>query len=270
MSGDIRILLVEDDPGYADLIRELLRGQGGCEVMVFARLREACRSIGARPPDVMLLDLTLPDADGVDAVNMAVAALGQDVPIVVLTGREEEELASECLAAGAVDYLRKSEVSAQLLHRAIVYAELRHRGEEIRALEQELQASRLRTQRTGSGVRVRTVPLSSASPELFGSLAKRYAEMLRDWGRDEATGKRGAPLGLKPFTEKLIEVGATSRDVSELHIAATRAVMVRTPKGPQQKRRAADSRAMVVELLCRLADAWRAKALDASGSEPSG
>jgi DNA-binding response OmpR family regulator len=102
----IRVLLVEDNPGDARLIAEMLAEAAGSS---FA-LRQA-RSLGAAlesfgEPDVqaVLLDLGLPDSDGI-ATLAAIRPASHDVPIIVLTGNDDEELALSAVRAGAQDYL---------------------------------------------------------------------------------------------------------------------------------------------------------------------
>jgi two-component system, cell cycle sensor histidine kinase and response regulator CckA len=134
--GEIRnfvLLLVEDDDGDADLVRELLEhvDQVAYEVVHVRTLREALATLPARPVDVVLLDLRLADADGVDAVRAVRAAAGS-VPIVVLTGADEDDLAFDCLEAGAQDFLLKSELRGLTLRRSIHYAISRLREHRLR------------------------------------------------------------------------------------------------------------------------------------------
>jgi signal transduction histidine kinase/DNA-binding NarL/FixJ family response regulator len=132
MAGDvIRTLLVEDNPGDARLLRELLSEVTSLRTRLqhAARLSDAVEILRNETIDVLLLDLSLPDAHGVDTVSRANAAAPL-VPIVVLTGLDDESTAIRAVHAGAQDYLVKGQVEPQLLGRAIRYAMERKRAEE--------------------------------------------------------------------------------------------------------------------------------------------
>jgi CheY-like chemotaxis protein len=104
----LTILLVEDNPGDARLLREVLRdgdGEGGepaAVVVHVERLGDAGAVLAARPVDAVLLDLSLPDARGLDTV-LRMRALAPALPIVVLTGLADEAVAVEAVQAGAQD-----------------------------------------------------------------------------------------------------------------------------------------------------------------------
>ncbi|HEU0298395.1 MAG TPA: hybrid sensor histidine kinase/response regulator [Longimicrobium sp.] len=142
----VRILLVEDNPGDARLLRETLRDAESLrfDLVHAARMAEALERLGDVPPDVVLLDLSLPDAHGLETVaTMLKAAPG--VPIIVLTGLSDETVAVHAVQAGAQDYLVKGTVEGPTLGRAIRYAMERKRLELERAEllhnEQEARAA---------------------------------------------------------------------------------------------------------------------------------
>ena len=119
----IRVLLVEDNPGDARLFTELLRGAGASDLKMVQvdRLAAALDRLNRDPFDVMLLDLSLPDASGLDTLVRA-HAQAPKIPIVVLTGHDDEALAVRAVRAGAQDYLVKGHVDGELLVRSIRYA----------------------------------------------------------------------------------------------------------------------------------------------------
>ncbi|WP_018680783.1 PP2C family protein-serine/threonine phosphatase [Actinokineospora enzanensis] len=132
----VRVLLVEDDPGDALLVEELL-----AEVAAPIRLTRAHSVREAQPllagQDCVLLDLGLPDASGLQALRQLEQAAG-DVAVVVLTGLADEQQGMAAVAAGAQDYLVKGQVDGDLLSRVIRYAVERARSEEIqRQLHEE-------------------------------------------------------------------------------------------------------------------------------------
>ena len=123
MIDPTHILLVEDNPGDARLLREELAesGQRTWPMAHVQRLSEAVEKLGSEPFDVVLLDLSLPDSRGLETVTRTVDA-SPDVAVVVLTGNEDEATALEAVRQGAQDYLIKGQTSGPLLRRAIRYA----------------------------------------------------------------------------------------------------------------------------------------------------
>lgn len=137
---NVRVLLVEDNPGDARLIRELLcQTNRPCVVDHVTNLAGALNDLNDRPADVVLLDLSLPDARGIDAVRELHRAHA-NTPIVVLTGQDDEQLGIAAVQAGAQDYLVKGSVIVEgCLFRAVLYAVERKRTQ---AIEQERRTLR--------------------------------------------------------------------------------------------------------------------------------
>jgi len=147
----VRILLVEDNPGDARLLRETLRD---AEFLPFilthvGRLDEAIKCLIAQKFDALLLDLHLPDSEGLDTVKR-IATAAPDVPIVVLTGTDDEALGTEAVRNGAQDYLVKGQTNHRLLTRAIRHAIERKRAAD--ALRESEQKYRLLFDRNPDGV----------------------------------------------------------------------------------------------------------------------
>jgi diguanylate cyclase (GGDEF)-like protein/PAS domain S-box-containing protein len=117
----LSLLLVEDEPADARLVRELCGEAGGVrEIVHHVRLADALEALATRSFDVLLLDLGLPDASGLEAVRRVKAA-APDVPIVVMSSGDAE-LAAAAVTAGAQDYLVKGNVEPAWLHRSLSYA----------------------------------------------------------------------------------------------------------------------------------------------------
>ena len=120
----IQVLLVEDNPGDARLIQEALaeRGDGAFRLHWAKTLAEGIRRLLTGPDvDLVLLDLSLPGTRGLDTLARLLDQ-GADVPVIVLTGLDDEALAVEAVRRGAQDYLVKGQTSGPLLARAIRYA----------------------------------------------------------------------------------------------------------------------------------------------------
>jgi len=116
------VLLVEDNPGDAELVRERLEeGQSAGEVDCVTRLSDGLAHLGQKQPAVVLLDLNLPDSHGVETVRR-VLETAPNVPVVVLSGQNDEELAMQALNSGVQDYILKKDLTSQGLSRAMRFA----------------------------------------------------------------------------------------------------------------------------------------------------
>jgi two-component system cell cycle sensor histidine kinase/response regulator CckA len=125
----ISVLLVEDNPGDARLLREAVKDAEGIRIHLThdATLQKGLLRVGRERFDVIMLDLSLPDADGIETL-LRMHAQAPTVPIVVLTGLDDEALAVRAVREGAQDYLVKGQVTSQLLVRAMRYATERKRA----------------------------------------------------------------------------------------------------------------------------------------------
>jgi PAS domain S-box-containing protein len=139
----LRVLLVEDNPADADLVREALAEAGAEATLVCVeRISEALARAGDGKWDVVLLDLSLPDAHELTGLEQLLRAF-PDLAIVVLTSLEDDRLATRAVAAGAQDYLLKSQLQPSLLVRSLRYAiEREHHAARARALA-DARAARL-------------------------------------------------------------------------------------------------------------------------------
>ncbi len=143
----ISILVIEDDAGDLGLVRAHVRLAGlRCiadkdPVTWVPTLAEGVAAVTASRPDVVLLDLSLPDSAGLATVQ-AMRRVIPDVPIIVLTGRDDHQLAEAALRAGAQDYLVKGQFEHDALGRAIRHALVRQRLESrLRLFEAALNSA---------------------------------------------------------------------------------------------------------------------------------
>ncbi len=130
-SRKMKVLLVEDNQADARFLREAMKETGTerPHMVHVQRLSDALAKIDHEPFDVILLDLSLPDAEGMETITrMQERASG--VPIVVLTGLDDADVAMRALRQGAQDYLIKGQGDSHLLMRSMRYAIERKRGEE--------------------------------------------------------------------------------------------------------------------------------------------
>lgn len=128
------ILLVEDNPADAELVRERLKDASGMSPFHITRastLKEAITLLQTTPFDVILLDLNLPETNGLETLKR-IRSANSTIPLVVLTANEDEPLALEAIKLGAQDYVPKSSMNAVLLSRILHYAIEREKNDRIR------------------------------------------------------------------------------------------------------------------------------------------
>ncbi|MCZ6625453.1 MAG: ATP-binding protein [Deltaproteobacteria bacterium] len=124
----IKALLVEDDPDQAELLQKMLTPSTRFAVTYVQRLSDAVQHLNKERFDVVLLDLMLPDSQGLDTLDKA-HEQALNVPIVVISYLKDEAVALEAVCKGAQDYLVKGQLDGQMLSRTIRYAIERKRAE---------------------------------------------------------------------------------------------------------------------------------------------
>src|SRR5271170_6603105 len=116
------ILLIEDNPGDADLIRlRLVEGKSEVHVNCVPRLSDALACLEAETPSLVLLDLNLPDSHGAETFRR-ILQKAPNVPVVILSGQDDEALAIKAVHHGVQDYLVKGDITSKQLERALRYA----------------------------------------------------------------------------------------------------------------------------------------------------
>ena len=215
MNSTIRVLLVEDNLGDARLLREMLKEQSSFSTelthvehmaeaekhlaerpvdIILLDLGDADRQIACRPVDIILLDLGLADAQGLGALRRAHAAAPR-VPLVVLTGLDDESMAGLALQEGAQDYLIKGQIETRGLVRAMRYAI------ERKIMEEALFAEKERAQVTLDSIGDAVVSTDTAGNITF---VNRAAGLITGLSSEEAAGR--------PMTDALHILDATSRE----------------------------------------------------------
>ena len=167
------ILLVEDNPGDARLIRELFRDLQGrsFDILTAESFRQAHERLKEHRVDLALVDLSLPDSHGLDTFRK-LAESYPSLPQVLLTGLNDQETAIQAVREGAQDYLLKGEVDGHILIRAIDYAIERKR------IQVELEAANTRLQKSAEDLHsilnqlhIGTILLSSEGRILYMSVS---------------------------------------------------------------------------------------------------
>jgi diguanylate cyclase (GGDEF)-like protein/PAS domain S-box-containing protein len=173
------VLLVEDNRGDARLLREMLNERGSprdIHLVHVGSMSDAEKHLGVHDVDVILLDLGLPDVQGLEAVLRAQAAAPR-VPLVVLTGRDDESLALKILQEGAQDYLIKGQIETRGLLRALRYS-----------IERKLMEEALFAEKERAQVTLNCIGDAVACTDAFGRITflNVVAEKLTGWSSKEA------------------------------------------------------------------------------------
>jgi len=176
-----RLLLVEDNDGDARLLREMFNEDGSpnIELTHVMSLAEADSYLSEREVDVILLDLGLPDGQGLGAVRRARAAAPR-VPLVVLTGLDDESVAALALQEGAQDYLIKGQIETRGLLRALRYA-----------IERKIMEEALFVEKERAQVTLGCIGEAVACTDLLGKVTflNAAAEKMTGWSSEEAAGR---------------------------------------------------------------------------------
>ena len=174
--------MIEDNPGDARLIGEMMAeaGNGSSRMKWADRLGTGLQALIEGEIDIVLLDLALPDSQGIDTLS-AVRTAAPGVPVVVLTGLDDENAAMESLRQGAQDYLVKGKFDGVLLLRAIRYARERKRIEKTLRESEERFRTKVENSFVGIFI-VRNGRIVFRNPEqkrLFGEMPEFF--MLREF-----------------------------------------------------------------------------------------
>jgi len=234
----LKIMLVESNLGDARQLRDALAEDRDFEHQLdhFMTLGDALVGLRDWPPAIILLDLTLPDAQGLTTVQRMTNA-APTLPIIILTGPRDERVAVEMVGAGVQDYLVKGQVSGKLLIRAIRYAierkhaqvELGHKNAELTALNEQ------KNQLLGMAVHDLRNPLSviitycdfllggssgSLSPDQqrFLSAMKRSSEFMLNFVTDllDVAGLESGKVRLKLESTNLAELAEQNIGVNRV------------------------------------------------------
>jgi signal transduction histidine kinase len=242
----LRVLLIEDNPDDADLLRELLAESRGARVAlsVAETLDEGMAVLDRAPVDLLLLDLTLPDSRGLETLRRAFAHAAR-VPIIVLTGLEDDVLGVRAIHAGAQDYLAKGQVDGALLRRSMHYAIERHQLLAERTDDAQVFAALVRVgEALMAGLHTHAMldRLCQVTAEVLGcevtstwvldetsdAYVPAAANRSEEWDRISALRTQRAEM------EPLIEASGADRSVHRLHDALRRSLpepLVRMPEG---------------------------------------
>jgi putative two-component system response regulator len=256
------LLLVEDDPMdvrlFGMMLQELAVPDGS--VLRATTLEGALRALAADRFDLVFLDLDLPDSTGIDTIRRLLAA-ESDVPIVVLTGNDDEELGVQAVALGAQDFLVKDSVHASVLARVLRYAVGRQGVLDRRQRESAAAAAADERRRARAGARAwveqeisrHQVDADALRSQLVAATAQTqeaYDAAIEGWARaldlrDHETmghSRRVAELalalarrlGLPPDDLAVLRRGALLHDIGKIAVADA-ILLKQGPLDPQER-----------------------------------
>lgn len=193
----IKVLLVEDNPGDARLLSEMLRESATCnyDLTLQESMKKAVAHLVMNMMDLVLLDLGLPDAQGLEVLRQARAAMPR-APVVVLTGLDDENMAAKALQEGAQDYLVKGQFETRDLLRTLRHAIERKIMEEALFVEKEL-----------AQVTLNSIGDAVICTDTAGNISylNVVAERMTGWTKPEASGR--------PMNDVFRILDATSRTI---------------------------------------------------------
>ncbi|MBF0180841.1 MAG: response regulator [Magnetococcales bacterium] len=279
----VRVLLIEDDLGFATLLDEWLAdlerrhslfSPSRIRLTQVARLSQAVLELADAPFDILLVDLNLPDSTGLDTFER-VRAQAADLPVIVLSGLDDESLAIQAVRSGAQDYLVKNTIDGNLLFRSIRYALERH------ALHQALERAReeeRRTREQGSLDRLSDRNVSRVASQMLGiqelkrdyqdrfiNLVARFGQVLdRQWQMRTHKVHYNIADDLKQIAAELGFLRCGPRDVVDIYLATLE--QWEEPANPQKNEALHEEcRYLAFELMGRMVSFYRPYAIGGGG-----
>jgi len=267
-SQQIKVLLIEDNPGDARLIQEMLNEANNNQYNLecFDTLSTGLEGIAEKHIDVILSDMGLPDSQGLDTLIKILSQIS-GVPVIVLTNLDDKELAINAIQQGAHDYLVKGQVNGTLLVRSIRYAI--ERGRLLNELEQVRQREKQRGEiesldhMSSSSPSTLTAAmygiklLKDSQPDIFNELVQQYGGIL-----DEALMQKNYKIEnnysikLIQMADKLGFLRVGPREVVSIH---TKALMEKNRDIHYKKAQAniEEGRLLILELMGNLVSFYR-------------
>jgi putative nucleotidyltransferase with HDIG domain len=207
-SSPINLLLVEDNPGDARLVQIMLKEIGGFLVTWADCMAKAVKHLNDTPkeaqPEAVLLDLSLPDSQGIGSIDR-VRAAAPTVPVIILTGFDDESMGLKAVQHGCQDYLVKGQGDGNLIRRTIIYAIERAGVEE----ERRQNANRLKRVLLQT-VRAVSLTLEMRDPYTTGH-QRRVAQLAVAIGRK---------MGLSTDMLEGLHTGGLIHDIGKIHVPA--------------------------------------------------
>lgn len=256
------ILLVEDNEADAELIREHLSAHRPQRYTVHhvTHFRDALALVRTLPVDAVLLDLFVPDALTSAGVH-AIRALAGDVPVLMLTGLGDEDVALECLDAGAQDFLSKGDLTGAGLVLAVEQSIARQKAVDSLAVHRCLERER-RFAAGGvlavldSGPAALGEPLRNRSPDAFEGFVEEYGALLRIYAERSGEAEHACARAMTVLAGTFVELGAGARDLLDVHTAII-AALQQDPLAAEHRPLVLEGRLFALEMMGLLSEHYR-------------
>ncbi len=252
-----RVLHVEQNPADLELVREYLT-TGPLEpfdVVQASRVEDGLAMLDTETFDCLLLHLQR-SGDSVASIRRAAAS----VPVIILTGFEDEAIALEAIAAGAQDYLFKNDLTSRTLHRSIGYAISRKREAELRTLNETLERFRvLASEGSSTSVTARAMgvgPMKTSAPEVFDDCVGSYARLLQRYIMASLPAPSHPREAMERLVTRLGDFGAGPKDIIDLHAAALEETAM-TNKQKETSMMVVEGRLFALEMMGLLVNYYR-------------
>ncbi len=256
-----RLLLVEDSRSDAFVIRRCLMASADChyDIVLVEDLKDALSCLQDSKFDLVLLDLTLPDSDGLDTLERIIVA-APEVPTVVLTGHDDDGIGLACIDVGAQDYLCKARMTPESLRTVVSFALGRFREAQAKLMRLVAQSDHTLSS-TGIAVPVTRAlagasPIREREPAAFAKLQGDYQTLLQLYM--EYLNKKGAKpkTGMEVLATQFGDLGSTPRDLIDVHTVSLDAIRKNADKAFAYTF-AADSRLFALEIMGMLVEYYR-------------
>lgn len=253
----LKLLLIEDNPGDARLIEEMLSESEGAlfELTHVVRLVTGFARLATEQFDVCLLDLSLPDSQGLKTF-IRLHAKAPYLPIVILSGLDDDSIAAQTMREGAQDYLVKGHVTAQLLIRTLYYAMERQRLLEELAENQPLSPISCMKQLRHHQyyVALSQNKKQQAQAEVQEGLIAAYQQIISDYSEAIQQRKPCPSEQLAQLATHLAANQTTPQQLMQLHLASLNQL---SSEGSPNNILLHDTQLVLVELLCQMMELYR-------------
>lgn len=255
-----RILLIEDNPADADLIKDelTLDEEPGYRIDIATRLKDGLARLAEGGYDLTLLDLSLPDCRGLETF-LRTFRRHPEVPIIIISGLDDLSVAFDAVRSGAQDYLFKGELERSMLLRAVQFAIERHAR--LRRLNPYLAGAPDPDAPQGKEGKRPKRPIPTEDPELFRMLTERYRELVELACKQRlyrmVQNVSGELHGLAMY---LCMLQAGAEDAEAVHVAALEQLVGQVAPD-QASTYVEEAQMLLIELYRYLTDFYRDAAL---------
>jgi DNA-binding response OmpR family regulator len=269
MSKPTNILLIEDNPGDVRIIIEKTK-RAQFTILHSEKLSDGIKRLKEEPIELVLLDLTLPDSQGIETFTRLYAKV-QKVPIVILTGCDDEELGIKSIQKGAQDYLVKGQITDDMLVRVLRYAiersSLQNELEEIRRKQQEKEEKDEFIRNQNNFVAISNAQelkgidkLPKIENDLSEELKNEYRQLVLGYIRALRLREPLPRKKVREFSERLTGLKLRAGNVLHIHVSFLEEISSKiTPS--EERAFSNDSRLVLIELLGNMMDILLAKQL---------